>query len=342
MVTRSLSDMSKIRVGVFFGGRSAEHDISILSAKSIMQNLDKRKYEIIPIKIDRNGKFHFPIPNRSDLQILDENIARHIDVAFPALHGPYGEDGSIQGLFKSLGIAFVGSGVLGSAIAMDKDVTKRLLREAGILCAKDLVFHCCEFNRNNINYEEVVSTLGEVVFVKPANLGSSVGISKAKSKDEFFTAAKNAFHYDRKILVEEFIQGREIECAILGIDDPRASVLGEVILKSEFYSYDAKYVDGYEASLQIPADLPCDISNKIREIAIKAFKVLCCESMARIDFFLRNNSEIILNEVNTIPGFTEKSSMYPKLWEASGTPYTELLDKLVEMAMERYNRFRSN
>ena len=330
--------MGKLRVGVFFGGRSAEHEISIRSAKSIMQSLDKEKYEIIPIKIDRSGKFHFS----KDLSIscvscvIDENIAKYIDVAFPILHGPYGEDGSIQGLFKSFGVPFVGSGVLGSAIAMDKDVAKRLLQEAKILCAKGIVFHSYEFDC--INYDRIVSELGAVVFVKPANLGSSVGISKAKSRDEFFAAVKTAFLYDRKIIIEEFIKGREIECSVLGMDAPQTSILGEIIVKSDFYSYNAKYIQDNAANLKIPADLPADVSDKMKEIAIKAFKILCCDGMARIDFFLRDNREIFLNEVNTIPGFTEEISMYPKLWEASGIPYRELLDKLIEMALERYAR----
>lgn len=355
--------MKKIRVGVIFGGRSAEHEISIRSAKSIINSLDKNKYTIIPIGVDRNGKFYLVENSSLSLNMphaskilesclcscdpdiinvpyqMDETVANSIDVIFPVLHGPYGEDGCIQGLCKSFNIPFVGADVLGSAIAMDKDVTKRLLQEANIPCAKSITFRRHELN--DINYKDVTKKLGNIIFVKPANLGSSVGINKVQTEKQFFSAIKTAFLYDNKILVEEFIPGREIECAVLGMENPAASVLGEIIVKADFYSYDAKYIDDDGADLKIPADLSDAISNKIREIAIKAFKVLCIEGMARVDFLLKNNNEIFLNEVNTIPGFTEEISMYPKLWEASGLPYSELLDKLIEIAIDRFERDRS-
>jgi D-alanine-D-alanine ligase len=355
--------MKKIRVGVFFGGRSSEHEVSVRSAKSVAKSLNKDKYEAVLVGIGKDGRFFFGeeaislnMPSASDMlkdlreviaessavasvnlpQKIDAGISKAVDVVFPVLHGPYGEDGTIQGLLRSFDAPFVGAGVLGSAIGMDKDVAKRLLRDAGIPIAKHLTFHRCE--SDEINYESVVSTLGDVVFVKPANLGSSVGISKTKSKEEFQEAVKEAFLYDHKILVEEFVKGREIECAVLGNEYPEASLPGEIVLRREFYSYSAKYLDEDGADLKIPADLPADVVQKIRDLAVKVFKVLCCEGMARVDFFLDENFGILVNEINTIPGFTEEISMYPKLWEASGLPYGELLDRLIELAIARRDR----
>jgi D-alanine-D-alanine ligase len=356
--------MKKLRVGIFFGGRSSEHEVSIRSDKSIIKGLDKSKYDIALVGIDKSGRFYFGeeaialnMPSASqmlcDLQResilaesskisanlpekIDGGISKVVDVVFPVLHGPFGEDGTIQGLLRSFNVPFVGSGVLGSAVGMDKDVTKRLLRDAKIPIAKYLAFYRHE--ADNIKYENIATELGEIVFIKPANLGSSVGISKVKSKDDFAKAVEEAFLYDNKILIEEFIQGREIECAVLGNEYPEASVLGEIVVKREFYSYSAKYLDEEGADLKIPADLSAEISDKIRETAVKVFKVLRCEGMARVDFFLRNDSEIFLNEINTIPGFTEEISMYPKLWEASRMPYNELLDRLIELAISRHER----
>ncbi|MDR0677594.1 MAG: D-alanine--D-alanine ligase [Holosporaceae bacterium] len=350
--------MNKIRVGVFFGGRSSEHEVSIISAESVIKNLDPNKYEIIPIGIDKNGKLWFkkeaiasnlptanqithgllevcaylPSPPLFSPQKMSEKV---IDVAFPVLHGSFGEDGSIQGLFKILDIPFIGAGVLGSAIAMDKDITKRLLKEANIPIARYMVFN--HYELDSIKYGDVTAALGNIIFVKPASLGSSVGISKVKTESEFKKALKEAFSYDNKVLLEEFIQGREVECSVLGNDYPAASVLGEIVVKKEFYSYEAKYLDKEGATLVIPADFSKDISDATREIAIKAFRVLSCEGMARVDFFITKDSRILLNEVNTIPGFT-KISMYPKLWEASGVSYRELLDKLITLAISRYDR----
>ncbi|MDR0581002.1 MAG: D-alanine--D-alanine ligase [Holosporaceae bacterium] len=351
--------MGKIRLGVIFGGHSPEHDISIKSAESIVKHLDKNKYEILLIGVDKEGRAYWgadaisanvPLatPLLEDLKKnapaalvgpdmfaggINSGVSANIDVVFPILHGSYGEDGTMQGLLRMLHVPFVGAGVLGSAIGMDKDVAKRLLREAGIPVAKHLTYR----RHEEITYKKVTSQLGNVVFVKPANLGSSVGVNRVCKEAEFYDAVAEAYSYDNKIVIEEYIDGREIECAILGNEHPEASVLGEIIVQGGFYSYSAKYLNEYAVSLKIPADLTKEISAKIRAMAIKSFEVLCCEGMARADFFLKNNGEILVNEINTIPGFTE-ISMYPKLWEASGIDYGELLDRLVTLAISRHNR----
>lgn len=339
--------MKKIRLALLFGGRSAEHEVSIQSAKSIIENLCKEKYNVIPIHINKQGNFYYvnkdnkiPLINDNNIEFisgkLNKNILSSIDIVFPILHGTCGEDGSIQGLLKSLNIPFVGPDVLGSAVGMDKDVTKRLLREANILCAKSMVLH--EFEINKIKYDTVALKLGNTLYVKPANLGSSIGISKVQSAKEFNKAIKKAFLYDNKIIIEEFMQGREIECAILGNEHPVASsVLGEIVTKEGFYNYEAKYNDPKATELIIPARLPKNIIKKIKNLAIKVFKVLCCEGMARVDFFINDNYELIVNEINTIPGFTKKS-MYYRLWEASGVSYSNLLDKLIDLAIARHER----
>jgi D-alanine-D-alanine ligase len=339
--------MKKIRLALLFGGRSAEHEISIQSAKSVIENLCKEKYDIIPIHISKQGNFYYvnqdnkiPLISNNNIEFisgkLNKNILKSIDIVFPMLHGTCGEDGSIQGLLKSLNLPFVGPDVLGSAVGMDKDVTKRLLREADILCVKSIVFH--EFEINKIKYDPVALKLGNTLYVKPANLGSSIGISKVQSNEEFNKAIKKAFLYDNKIIIEEFMHGREIECAVLGNEYPVASsVLGEIVTKESFYNYEAKYNNPKATELIIPARLPKNIIKKIKNLAIKVFKVLCCEGMARVDFFIKDNYELIVNEINTIPGFTKKS-MYYRLWEASGVPYSNLLDQLIELAIARHER----
>lgn len=354
----------KIRVGVIFGGKSAEHEVSLQSAKNIIEAIDKDKYEVVLIGMDKKGRWYLSessrylleeddprlirladanekvglIPGDESNQLL--NLSTHekigkIDVVFPVLHGPYGEDGTVQGLLKLANIPFVGADVLGSAIGMDKDVMKRLFRDAGIPTAKFLVFH--ESSVGAIDFEEVKNELGLPVFIKPANLGSSVGISKVKREEEFDEAVTSAFQYDRKILIEEYIQGREIECSVLGNEEPRASLPGEVLPQHEFYSYEAKYIDEKGAILEIPVKLPKDVTEQIQDYAIQAFKALCCEGMARVDLFLKDDNEILVNEINTIPGFTQ-ISMYPKLWEVSGLSYTELIDRLIQLAIERFER----
>ncbi len=309
----------KLKIGVLFGGKSAEHEVSIMSAKNVISALDTKKYEIISIKIPKDGKFDF-----SEL--------KKVAVVFPVLHGPYGEDGSMQGLLKLSEVPFVGAGVLGSAVGMDKDVMKRLLRDAGIPIGKFVTVRIGD----KLSFAKVKKELGLPMFIKPANMGSSVGVSKVRNEKEFESSIKEAFKYDNKILIEEFIDAREIECAVLGNDFPMASVPGEIIANQEFYSYDAKYID--EGSVaEIPAKLDKKTTKKVQELAIRTFQALNCEGMGRVDCFLKKNGEVLVNEINTIPGFTD-ISMYPKLWEASGIPQTKLLDRLIELAIERFEK----
>ena len=354
----------KIKVLILFGGKSAEHEVSLQSAKNVVDAIDKKKYEIILVGIDKKG--HWYLNDASNFLLNAENpklvklnktndhvalvqrdrneqlmnISRNqslgrVDVAFPVLHGPFGEDGTIQGLLKLADIPFVGVDVLGSAVGMDKDIAKRLFRDAGIPNSKFIVFNKSSLSK--IDFEEVKNYLGLPLFVKPANLGSSVGINKVNDERQFVDAIMEAFEYDNKILIEEFIKGREIECAVLGNEEPIASVPGEVIAQKDFYSYKAKYIDDNEALLKAPADLPKHLILKVQQLAVEVFKTLSCEGMARVDFFLKENEELYVNEINTIPGFT-KISMYPKLWELSGIPYSDLIDKLIQFALERYNR----
>mgnify|MGYP001592908120 CR=1 FL=1 len=351
----------KIRVGILFGGKSAEHEVSLRSAKSVFDALDKKKYEPVLIGIDKRGKWLLKDRSRFLLEsgkkksieahTSSESVAlvpqsegritnlerkipgEKIDVVFPVLHGPFGEDGTVQGLLKLANIPFVGAGVLGSAVGMDKDVMKRLLRDAGIPVARFLTFR----EGDSISFEAVSRELGLPLFVKPANLGSSVGVRKVRDKKEFSEALKEAFSFDRKILAEEYVKGREIECSVLGNENPIASVPGEVIPQHEFYSYKAKYLDENGAILEIPAKLPQETVRGVQDIAVRAFRALECEGMGRVDCFLKDTGEIFVNEINTIPGFTS-ISMYPKMWEASGISYTELIDRLVMFAMERFQK----
>ena len=353
---------NKIRVGILFGGKSAEHEISLLSAKNVIDALDKTRYEPVLIGIDKSGRWLMGEPsqfllNTSDPKLIAINKAdskfvalvpqskgrltslasspldKAVDVVFPILHGPLGEDGTIQGLLKLANVPFVGAGILGSAVGMDKDVMKRLLRDAGIPVPKFLVFSHGE----KPDFNSMTRTLGLPVFVKPANLGSSVGITKAKDEPGFRKAVQVAYRYDTKILIEEAVLGREIECAVLGNDQPTASVPGEIIPHHEFYDYEAKYVDENGARLDAPAKLPPETVKRVQDLAIHTFKTLNCEGMGRVDMFLKTDGTLLVNEINTIPGFT-KISMYPRLWGLSGISYTQLIDKLIELAMQRFQR----
>jgi D-alanine-D-alanine ligase len=352
----------KIRVGILFGGRSAEHEVSLQSAKNVVEAMDREKYEPILIGIDKQGQWYLsdqpdwvlnahdpklirlntnnnrvgimPLPERNQLVGVNSSASYgHIDVVFPVLHGPYGEDGAIQGLLKLAGIPCVGADVLGSAIGMDKDVMKRLLRDAGIPIAR---FRCYRSEASAAaDWPELTKELGLPLFVKPANLGSSVGVSKVRTEREYIRAVKTAFEYDRKIIVEEAIRGREIECSVLGNEQPIASLPGEVLPRQEFYSYEAKYIDEHGARLDIPARLsPAEIA-RVQAMALDAFQVLCCSGMARVDMFLQADGRLVLNEINTIPGFT-RISMYPQLWQASGIGYSELIDRLIQLAIGRF------
>jgi D-alanine-D-alanine ligase len=352
----------KLRVAVLFGGKSAEHEVSLQSARNVINALDKEKYDIVAIGIDKEGRWLLAetanylldsgdpklirlnssstrtvavVPESSGalMELASRREAAPIDVFFPVLHGPFGEDGSIQGLLKLANVPFVGAGVLGSAVSMDKDVMKRLFRDAGIPIADFVVVRPGEA----VSFAAITGKLGSPVFVKPANLGSSVGVHKVASEQELGPALADAFDYDTKVLIEEAIVGREIECSVLGNEAPIASVPGEIVPRHEFYSYEAKYIDDQGAGLEIPAKLPEDIAAHIQDTAIKVFRVAGCEGMARVDFFLRPDGTVIVNEINTIPGFTS-ISMYPKMWEASGIPQPELLDRLIQLAIARFER----
>ncbi len=350
-------------VGILFGGKSAEHEVSLQSARNIVNAIDRTKYDVVLIGIDKKGSWflneeshyllHAENPKLISLNKGGESVAlvtnsagvrelvslkrnvplSRIDVIFPVLHGPFGEDGTIQGLLKLMNVPYVGAGVLGSAAGMDKDVMKRLLRDAGLPIPRFLVF--AQAQTDQIDFEAVEHKLGLPFFVKPANLGSSVGIHKVKTKQDFAPAIQDAFQYDRKIIVEQGISGREIECSILGNDFPVASLPGEIIPHHEFYSYEAKYIDENGAGLEIPAQLSEPVVKKIQELAVRTFQVLCCEGLARVDMFLTDKEEIYINEINTIPGFT-RISMFPKLWEASGLSQTELITRLIQFALERF------
>ncbi|MBT4121338.1 D-alanine--D-alanine ligase [bacterium] len=348
----------KLRVGVIMGGRSGEHEVSIISGESVIESLDKNKYEVIPIGITKSGKWIAdnvlnelksgnnkelvekiltPDPTNHELVALDDqNMANlGLDVVFPVLHGTYGEDGAIQGLFELANIPYVGSGVLGSSVAMDKVTMKKVVIWHGIeqVAFKSLLKNEW-LNDKESNIKQIEKELTYPVFVKPANLGSSVGINKVKSKDELAKAIDIAFEFDRKIIIEQGLEDiKEIECAVLGNDEPRASLPGEIIPGDEFYSYQDKYIDG-KSKNEIPAKLDEKVIKEIQGIAIKTFKALDLSGMARVDFFLTKDNKVILNEVNTIPGFT-KISMYSKLWQASGLEYSDLLDELITLAIDR-------
>ena len=352
----------KVNVAILFGGKSAEHEVSLQSAKNVFEAINREKYNVIFIGIDKSGKWLLNdgskillnsenpkliklnknsdpvalVPQSSGKisNLTKDETNLKIDVVFPILHGPFGEDGTVQGLLKLANVPFVGAGVLGSAVGMDKDVMKRLLRDAKIPIGKFLTI---KIEEPIPGFMDIQNTLGIPFFIKPANMGSSIGISKIHNKKEYSEKLKDAFRYDNKILIEEYIKGREIECSVLGNENPVASLPGEVKSSHEFYSYDAKYIDEKGASLVIPADIPESKVKEIQELAVKTFKTLECEGLGRVDFFLKVDGNIYVNEINTIPGFT-KISMYPKLWEASGIPYTELIDRLIQLALKRFEK----
>lgn len=376
----------KKKIAIIFGGKSGEHEVSISSAISVFNALDKSKYDVALIGIDKTGRWLMPsetrvlahaknprllklnlekesfslVPFESNRQLVsigDQNNPSAIqsqnssnakfDVIIPILHGPHGEDGTVQGLLELSNIPYVGSGVLGSALGMDKDVSRRLLKAEGIPVVPTMVFRKHEFNRNKGKViADAIAKFGLPLFVKPANMGSSVGVHKVKSEQEAQQKFESAFSYDNKILVEQAIDARELECSVLGNSNPEASIVGEIIPQHEFYSYEAKYIDENGALLEIPAkNLSNEISEQVRSLSIQAFKILECSGLARVDFFLdRKTGTLYLNEINTIPGFT-KISMYPKLWEASGRSYSKLLDDLIQLALERHaekNSLRSS
>jgi D-alanine-D-alanine ligase len=350
---------ARARVVILFGGRSAEHEVSILSARNVLVALDRSRFEPVLIGIDKQGRWRAQsekvlLGATGDPRLLaleddtptvavattPSSIAQvldHDDVIFPVLHGTYGEDGTVQGLLELADVGYVGAGVLGSAIGMDKDVAKRLLRDAGIPIVDFRVVSATDLREDPGTAVAGAAALGYPVFVKPANAGSSVGVSKVIDPSALEPALRAALTFDRKVLLERGIDAREIEVAVLGNDRPIASVPGEIIVhhRDGFYSYDAKYVDPDGSAWRIPAELPRELAQRVQELAVATFRTLDLAGMARVDFFVeRTTSEIFVNEVNTIPGFTA-ISMYPKMWEASGLSATALVSRLIELAIER-------
>ena len=331
----------KTRVAVLLGGKSSEHEISLASARSVLEALDPERYEAVTVEIGRDGRWELgtgegeadgsvaetlPVPTAQVPATLGE-----VDVVFPVLHGPFGEDGTVQGLLELAGVPYVGAGVLGSALAMDKDVFKAVMRDRGVPVTRNITLRRGQAPENPFGYP---------VFVKPARLGSSVGISKVASEEELPAAVELAFQHDEKVLVEEFVDGVEVECGVLGNDQPLASLPGEIVSHgfggADWYDYSAKYDEG-GMDLIVPPRLPQETVERVQELAVSAFVAGECEGMARVDFFVRGEGEVLLNELNTIPGFTA-TSVYAKLFEASGIPYPELVDRLVQLAVERHER----
>ncbi|MBC7690488.1 MAG: D-alanine--D-alanine ligase [Methylotenera sp.] len=357
-----MTTSKKIRVAVLYGGRSGEHEVSLRSAASVLRNLDTSRFEIVPIAIDKQGKWHLndvellasagaslPVFENSAEVVLPANpngklaFSQGIDVVFPVMHGPLCEDGAVQGLLELAEIAYVGCGVLASAVGMDKEVAKRLIRDAGLPIVPYVSVKLGEWERNSAQVaERVGKELGYPCFVKPANMGSSVGVHKVADALKFMAAMKDAFKYDTKILIEKAIQAREVEFAVLENpvygEPPLVSVAGEIAPTHEFYSYESKYLDENGAVLMIPAKISPEQMKQGQEIARRAFETLECEGLSRVDLFLdKNTGQFYFNEVNTLPGFTS-ISMYPKMWEASGVSYSELLSRLVDLALARHTR----
>lgn len=339
--------MLKPSVAIVFGGKSPEHEISKLSAESILREINREQYDVSAVYIDIEGTWllkgekdiHITLTQQAgQTNAIDSNgqIVSSFDVIFPVLHGVYGEDGTIQGLFRMLDVAFVGCDVLASALCMDKDMTKRLLRDANISIAPYMVASTL----NRPSYQQAIKALGTPLFLKPANLGSSVGVYKVDNEAEYEKRLTEGLTLDNKVLIEQTISGREIEVAVMGNEQPRASYPGEIIIASEFYDFESKYAGDSTSTTACPADLTEAQTKEIRETAALAYSTLGCEGLARVDFFLANNGDIMINEVNTMPGFTS-ISMYPKMWEATGISYSELINMLIEFGIERYNRNKS-
>lgn len=360
----------RLKTGVLYGGKSGEHNVSLCSAASVVGALNQSKYEVVAIGIDRDGRWYVQekpeiVPDKDFGQVLllkkrgiwlvnhfeqknklhiynieNRNEEVIIDIVFPVLHGTYGEDGTLQGLLELAMVPYIGADVAGSAVGMDKDIAKRLLRDAGIKVVPSITISRQQWLENPANIvENAVNKLGETLFVKPLRAGSSVGVKKVGAKELLPQAIDFALQFDTRILIEKAIDCREIECALLGNENPAASILGEILPDHdhhEFYSYDAKYIDPNGATMKIPADIDKNLAMCIREAAVNGYVALGCSSLARVDFFLdKKTGDFYLNEINTLPGFTG-ISMYPKLWEATGLKYGDLLDKLIELALERH------
>jgi D-alanine-D-alanine ligase len=361
-----MTERRRRRIALVFGGRSAEHEVSVVSAGSVLRALGPDRYDVLTIGIDKEGRWHrldalpaaadpdaLPAVDDAggrsvalskesgDAALVDDTGGREpIDVVFPLLHGPFGEDGTIQGMLELAGVPYVGAGVLGSAVGMDKAIQKVLFRDAGLAVAPLEVVREPEWDRDPEGVHRRAVRLGYPVFVKPAAMGSSVGITKVKDPGGLDPAMEDAFGYGRKALIERAMEdAREIEIAVLGNDDPETSVAGEIVPSHEFYDYEAKYLDEHGAALLIPAELEDGTLKQLQEMAVTAFRAVEAAGMARVDFFLMPDGTAYLNEINTIPGFT-KISMYPRLWEASGLSYPGLVDRLVELAIERHAQER--
>lgn len=343
----------RLNVAILYGGKSVEHEISIRSAKNVVANIDDAKYQVTLLGIDKQGSWYLNdsidgdvnsgsavsiILNASNPYLIELSTGKeiHIDVVFPILHGTDGEDGGVQGLFKSLDLPLVGSGVLGSAISMDKIISKKILKEGGIPVASYIEFRKSQID--DISFDAIVAEVGLPFMIKSAALGSSVGISMVKEEKELANSLKDSFQYGDKIIVERFIKGRELECAVIGNENPRASMPGEIVMVKDydFYTYEAKYLDEKAIKIMLPAEVESDIIDEIRRISVDAYKALRCEDYARIDLFLTEDGEIIINEINTIPGFTS-ASMFPMMWKQMGLSFPELVSELIEMCLKRFN-----
>lgn len=345
--------MTKKRIAILYGGRSVEHGVSINSARNIFQYIDQSKFEPIPIGISLKGVWYKTDSITKEIEAGDELSLQlnpqaptftsksgksfSVDMVFPVLHGTDGEDGSIQGLLKAMDIPMIGTGVAGSAMSMNKLVAKRLLKEAGLPVNKFLFSYYSDATQ--FSFEKIEKAIGLPFMVKSASLGSSVGVSKVKSKEDFKKAVDESYRYDDCVIFEEFIEGREIECAILGNDPAKASLPGEIVISSkyDFYTFDAKYVDGAAVSIEVPAKIEASIVEKIRDVSIKSYQALGCEDFSRVDLFLTKSGAVYVNEINTIPGFTN-SSMFPMMWKERGISFSDLITRLAELAEARYKK----
>ncbi len=346
---------AKLRVAILYGGKSVEHKVSLKSAKNIFDNIDRDKFEPVLIGIDPGGNWYFMQDFKTGIRsgkplslhlqqgeeifytLPDNNSLGVIDIVFPVLHGNDGEDGSIQGLFKTVNIPVVGTGVTGSAVAMDKVIAKKLMRDAGIAVSR--FRHYTFEQKDSISFKELTDELGLPLIIKPVASGSSVGVSKINNEEQFRSALEDTFQYDNEIIFEEFIRGREMECSVMGNQSPVASMPGEILIAKhhDIYSFDAKYVDDKGANLEMPAKVKPELIPVIKNAVIKAYITLKCEDYSRVDFFLTEDGKIVINEINTIPGFTS-ISMFPQLWKLSGISYKELITQLIDFTVRKHNR----
>ena len=354
--------MKRNQVAIIFGGKSAEHEVSLASATHVYNAMDRERFSPVLIGIDKKGRwFYNEMYPTDDVNLVEKDyfseaynvylsseenrvkvinkknneVLTDFDVAFPIVHGTFGEDGTLQGILKSLGIPFVGPGILGSAIAMDKDIAKRLFQLEGIPVAASYTIY--KHKASSYPFQQVAENLGLPFFVKPANAGLSVGVNKVSTEEEYLAALNDGFRYDNKLLVEEAVIGKELECGVLGNEEAHTSAVGEIVATEDFYSYDAKYISSTGAALQVPARIDATLSDVIRHFALQAFHAIGCEGMARVDFLLSDNGKLVLNEINTLPGFTA-ISMYPKMWEYTGISKKDLITELITLSIQRFER----